>query len=86
MAKVIGVRFKAGGKAYYFDPGELAIEKDDYVIVETSRGTECGEVSQGPHEVPDEGIVQPLKLVTRLADDADIRRSIERPKHGIRRG
>lgn len=74
MAKVIGVRFKAGGKAYYFDPGELAIERDDYVIVETSRGIECGEVCQGIHEVPPDSIVKPLKLVSRLADDADIRR------------
>ncbi|MDD2992121.1 MAG: stage 0 sporulation family protein [Pygmaiobacter sp.] len=74
MANVIGVRFKAGGKVYYFDPGGLDIQKDDYVIVETSRGTECGEVSQGPHEVPESNIVKPLKEVTRPADDADIRR------------
>ncbi len=74
MTKVIGVRFKAGGKVYYFDPGGLEIEKDDYVIVETSRGTECGEVSQGIHEVPAGSLVKPLKVVARLADDADIRR------------
>lgn len=74
MAKVIGVRFKAGGKAYYFDPGDLEIAQDDYVIVETSRGTECGEVCQGVHEVPSASLVKPLKLVSRLADDADIRR------------
>ena len=74
MANVIGVRFKSGGKVYYFDPGGLDIQKDDYVIVETSRGTECGEVSQGPHEVPESNIVKPLKEVTRPADDADIRR------------
>ena len=74
MTKVIGVRFKAGGKVYYFDPGGLEIEKDDYVIVETARGTECGEVSQGIHEVPAGSLVKPLKVVARLADDADIRR------------
>ena len=74
MAKVIGVRFKAGGKVYYFDPGALAIERDDYVVVETSRGTECGEVCQGIHEVPQAGLVGPLKPVLRLADDVDIRR------------
>ena len=78
MANVIGVRFKAGGKVYYFDPGGLDIQKDDYVIVETSRGTECGEVSQGPHEVPESSIIKPLKEVTRPADDADIRRMAAR--------
>ena len=43
MTKVIGVRFKAGGKVYFFSPGELEIEKGQYVVVETARGTECGE-------------------------------------------
>ena len=74
MAKVIGVRFKAGGKVYYFDPGTLEIERDDYVVVETSRGTECGEVCQGIHEVPQAGLVGTLKPVLRLADDVDLRR------------
>ena len=74
MAKVIGVRFKAGGKVYYFDPGTFEIERDDYVVVETSRGTECGEVCQGIHEVPQAGLVGALKPVLRLADDVDLRR------------
>ncbi len=40
MATVISVRFKPNGKAYFFDPGDLPIEKGEYVIVDTSRGTE----------------------------------------------
>ena len=44
MTKVIGVRFKANGKSYYFSPGDLELQQGDYVIVETARGTECGEV------------------------------------------
>lgn len=74
MTKVIGVRFKANGKSYYFSPGELELQQGDHVIVETTRGTECGEVAKGPHDVPDSSIVKPLKTVTRMADAVDVRR------------
>ena len=74
MTKVIGVRFKANGKSYYFSPGALELQQGDYVIVETARGTECGEVAKGPHDVPDSSIVKPLKTVTRMADAVDVRR------------
>ncbi|MFV0413580.1 MAG: stage 0 sporulation family protein [Oscillospiraceae bacterium] len=74
MKKIVSVQFKATGKSYYFDPAGLTIETGEYVIVETARGTECGEVSQGLHEVPDSTITKELKPVVRIADDADIRR------------
>ena len=74
MTKVIGVRFKANGKSYYFSPGDLELQQGDHVIVETARGTECGEVAKGPHDVPYSSIVKPLKTVTRMADAVDVRR------------
>ena len=74
MTKVIGVRFKANGKSYYFSPGDLELQQGDHVIVETARGTECGEVAKGPQDVPDSSIVKPLKTVTRMADAVDVRR------------
>ena len=45
--KVISVRFKESGRSYYFDPGSLTPAAGDYVIVETARGVECGEVVRG---------------------------------------
>ena len=42
MADIIGVRFKAVGKIYYFDPVSFNVKKNDHVIVETSRGIEIG--------------------------------------------
>ena len=42
--KVISVKFKESGRAYYFDPKELEIKEGEFVIVETARGVECGEV------------------------------------------
>lgn len=74
MVKVVGIRFKTGGKVYYFDPGELPLKKEEFVIVETARGTECGEVTQAVHSVPDISITKPLKCVVRMADDVDVRK------------
>ena len=75
MTKVIGVRFRAAGKIYYFDPAGLAIKTGDNVIVETAIGIEFGYVVLGSREVPDEKVVQPLKQVIRMATEED--RAIE---------
>ena len=74
MKKVVSVRFRQTGKSYYFDPLDQVVETGCHVIVETSRGTECGEVSQGVHSLPDSQVPVELKPVVRLADDADVRR------------
>lgn len=71
MAVVIGVKFKDIGKMYYFDPGDKQIEKDEFVIVETARGIECGVVTMENREVPDNTIVSPLKGVIRIATQED---------------
>lgn len=74
MADIIGVRFKNSGKAYYFDPGEFDPEKGSLVVVQTARGTECGEVVIPRKQVTDETVVQPLKPVLRPANREDQRR------------
>lgn len=71
MQRVVGVRFKKVGKIYYFSPGNLHIEKNDDVIVETARGVEYGQVVIGPREVEDKDVVLPLKAVKRKATAAD---------------
>jgi len=71
MSIVIGVRFKKAGKVYYFDPGDFEINQGDYVIVETVRGVEYGEVVLGKKEVDDKSIVKPLKQVIKKADESD---------------
>jgi cell fate regulator YaaT (PSP1 superfamily) len=68
---VVGVRFKKAGKIYYFDPGEIFIEKDDFVIVETVRGVEFGRVVIAPKKVGENDVVLPLKKVLRIADQKD---------------
>ena len=74
MAEVIGVRFKEVGKVYYFDPDNKQFKQNDTVIVETSRGIECGKVAIPNKEVPDDQIVHPLKKVIRTATKEDKRR------------
>ncbi len=71
MYTVVGVRFKAAGKIYYFDPGEYEIEKDQYIIVETVRGIEHGKVVIANRTVSEEDVVLPLKKVIRLANEED---------------
>ncbi|WP_182201633.1 PSP1 domain-containing protein [Paraliobacillus salinarum] len=73
MVEVIGIRFKKAGKIYYFDPGDMTITKDDYVIVETVRGVEFGKVVISNKQVDEEDVVLPLKKVIRLATQKDKR-------------
>ena len=72
MIKIIGVRFKSGGKVYYFNPGELKPKKEQYVVVETARGIEMGKVIIEEKEISEESINKPLKDVIRIATEADI--------------
>ncbi len=72
MAEIIGVRFKKVGKTYYFDPKDICFELNQNVIVETSRGVECGEVVIANKYIDDNDIVSPLKPVIRLATDEDL--------------
>ena len=41
MTEIIGVRFKEGGKVYYFDPAKTPVEVGQKVVVETLVGVAC---------------------------------------------
>lgn len=71
MIDIVGVKFKPGGKMYYFNPQDFEIEAGDHVIVETARGIEYGEVVVGRRSMEKKLITAPLKNVIRLATDAD---------------
>jgi len=72
MTEIIGVRFKSAGKIYYFDPNGVHVQKGQNVIVETVRGTECGEVVVAGRYIDEKEWNQPLKPVLRIATDADV--------------
>jgi cell fate regulator YaaT (PSP1 superfamily) len=70
---VVGIRFKAVGKKYYFDPQEFDLTMYDKVVVETVRGFEMGEVIEGIKEVDDKDLIAALKPVQRKATEQDIK-------------
>ncbi len=87
MTKIIGVRFRTAGKAYYFDPKEFEPKMGDKVVVETARGLELGTVTIAPREVEDDQVVQPLKEICRMATEEDLAteaRNKEREKEAFR--
>jgi cell fate regulator YaaT (PSP1 superfamily) len=73
MVEIIGIRFKKGGKVYYFSPGDIKVETGQHAIVETSRGIECGEIVIANRMVPDEEVVAQLKELIRIATEEDLK-------------
>ena len=69
---IAGIRFRAGGKTYFFDPGNLTCKTGQYAIVETARGLEFGEVCIPNRLVDESMVVPPLRPVVRIATDEDI--------------
>ena len=72
MIKVVGIKFKNGGKLYYFSPkaGDK-YERNTPVVVETARGLEYAWVAYPEKEVSDDEIVPPLKPIIRIATEKE---------------
>jgi cell fate regulator YaaT (PSP1 superfamily) len=89
MPTVIGIRFRTSPKVYYFAPGEYeGLQPGDYVIVDTARGQEAGEVAFPAREVAADEIRGTLKPITRLATAVDLtqmERYQQREKHALAR-
>ena len=72
MIEIISVRFKNGGKQYYFNPNGLQFAEGDGVIVETSRGVEFGECVQANSMIDEMELTAPLRPVLRAATPEDV--------------
>lgn len=74
--KVVAVKFKTGGKVYYFAPkaGETYV-RNAPVIVETTKGQDSVQVyawvAQPEQDVSEKDVVAPLKPIVRLATEED---------------
>ena len=77
MAEIVGVRFKRAGKIYYFEAADIDLEVHDYVVVETVRGLELGQVVISPKQVIASDMDKPLKPVIRNAEPEDTERAQE---------
>ena len=87
MIKVIGVRFRGGGKVYYFDPNGIELKREDQVIVETVRGVEIGTVLLVDKEISDDEVPGPIKKIIRKATEEDVKKAIkniEKEKEAMR--
>ena len=73
MEKVIGIRFRKGGKIYHFDPGEYTVRKDEYVIVNTEQGIGLGQVVEPPCPKDPRIHPQDIKKIERMATEDEIR-------------
>src|SRR5258705_7403605 len=68
---VVGVRLRAGGHVYDFDPGSLVLHHDDRVLVETEHGPTLGTVAMPPARRPTQRHLRP---VIKKADARELAR------------
>ncbi len=72
MTEVIGVRFKDGGKLYYFNPNGVSVQAGQHVIIETSKGIEFGECTLSNTMVDEMELITALRPMLRIATEADL--------------
>ena len=69
---VVGLRFQPIGKIYHFDAGNFRnVQKGDYVVVETSRGSQLGQIVQFVTS-QDRSTTMGLKSILRIATPQDL--------------
>jgi len=77
MISVCSVKFSNKGRTYYFDKNNLDIREKDYVIVETERGEQYGEVVKSKQEIDENNLITSLKCVLRIATKYDRKQHIK---------
>ena len=77
LCTVAGIRFKANGKIYFFEKGDVTLKAGGHAIVDTARGLEFGEVAFPEREVKESSLVLPLRAVIRAATKEDIEHHAE---------
>ena len=83
MTEIIAIKFKKDGRIYYFDPDGNNFHDGEGVVVETSKGIECGFAAGENRNIPDSQIVAPLKKVLRSATPSDLKRVEENEKKAL---
>jgi cell fate regulator YaaT (PSP1 superfamily) len=73
MRKIVGIRFKPGGKIYDFDCGVFVFNIGDPVIVETEKGLSFGKVAVQPSEETAKKPDKLYKKVFRKATEEDFK-------------
>lgn len=77
MSKMIGVRFQQNGKIYSFDSNGIEAAPGQFVIANTSRGVDLGEVVTAASETDNSVQTEGMKKIIRLATEDDVHRATE---------
>ena len=86
MVEIISIRFKNGGKEYYFNPREIQFRVGDGVIVDTAKGVEYAQCVRANHMIDEIELTAPLRPVVRKATPEDAKaaeRNREREKQAM---
>ncbi|MDD8049137.1 MAG: regulatory iron-sulfur-containing complex subunit RicT [Thomasclavelia sp.] len=70
--RLASIKFRSTGKEYFFSTN-LPLKDGDYVIVETARGVEIGNVAGELRDLEDFNLNTELKAVRRKASDKDMK-------------
>lgn len=74
---VVGIRFRPTGRIYYYDPAGFDLKTGQWVVVESSKGIECGRVVIAPRQIAmSEVNGDERKAIKRLASEDDLRQML----------
>lgn len=82
--KCVQVRLREAGKIFTYDKNNIEVSPGDYVIIETDRGIDYGQVVSEPEEVMEEDISNRIKKIKRKANRKDLKR-IKKNKSKVKR-
>ena len=75
--EVVGIRFRPTGRIYYYNPAGYDLRTGQWVVVESTKGTECGRVVIAPRMMAFAEVSgEDLKPVVRLASEDDLRQML----------
>ena len=77
MVNVVGIQLQKNGKIYYFDVNGLDVRPGDFVIADTARGADLGEVMIATKEIDETESPASLKKIIRIATAQDIQHGAE---------
>lgn len=69
--EIVGVRFRSSGKVYFFDPKGKTVRQGDFVVVDTARGPEFGEIAFANRVISKNDLQSPLRPLLRVATKED---------------
>ena len=68
---IVSIKFKRDGRSYYFDDDGIELNKEDYVLVDTEKGTQLGIVYDNDVKKDNVNIAFELKKVLKKASEKD---------------